>query len=264
MNETLSLPRLWYLLRGDFITGFRSLMIVSATLAGVTLVVAMILPSGLVFDNAFHRDSSLHRSVFTIALFAWGITATSRAFRPLHDKARNEAWLLLPASSLEKTLARLLAVTVGIVAYLLVFVTLVSLVVESLNLLLFGNHNGFFNPFEPFVRENISVYIVLQSLYFLGAAWFRRAQFVKTTLAITLTIAGLAAVAVFTARIVFADFPLGVSLHTRNLSFVLETDPESLYGMTSTALLAVMILLPIACWSIAWLRVAETQVSDGV
>ena len=264
MNETLSLHRLWYLLRGDFITGFRSLLIVSATLAGITLVAAMLVPSGLVFDNAFDRDPSVHRGVFIIALFAWGIIATSRAFRPLHDKTRNEAWLLLPASCLEKTLARLIAVTLGIVAYLLVFVTLVSLVVESLNLLLFGSRNGFFNPFEPFVREHISVYIVLQSLYFLGAAWFRRAQFVKTTLAITLTVAGLAAVAVFTARIVFADFPLDVSLHIRNLSFVLETEPESLYAMANTALLTIMILLPIACWSIAWLRVAETQVSDGV
>ena len=264
MNEILSLPRLWYLLRGDFITGFRTLMIVSATLAGVTLVAAMILPSDAAFDNVFHRDPSLHRGVFTIALFAWGIIATSRAFRPLHDKSGNEAYLLLPASALEKTLARLLAVTVGIVAYLVVFVTLVSLVVETLNLLLFGNRNGFFNPFEPFVWENICLYIVLQPLYFLGSAWFRRAHFIKTTLAITLTIAGLTAVGVFTARIVFADFPLDVSLHIRNLSFVLDTEPESLYGAANTALLAVMIVLPIACWSIAWLRVAETQVSNGV
>lgn len=264
MNETLSLPRLWYLLRADFITGHRSVINVSATLAGITLLTAMIVPSGLVFDNVFHRDPGFHFTVFSIALFAWGIIATSRAFRPLHDKTRNEAWLLLPASALEKTLARLAAVCVGIVAYLLIFITLVSLVVESLNLLLFGNRNEFFNPLDPAVWDRISLYIFLHSLYFLGAAWFRRAQFVKTTLAIALIIAGLVAIGVFTARIVFADFPLDVSLHVRNLSFVLETEPESLYAMANTALLALMVLLPIACWGIAWLRVAEAQVSDGV
>ena len=264
MNETLSLPRLWYLVRGDFISGYRSLIVVSAALAGVTLVTAMILPSGMVFNNAFHRDPSLHRGIFTIALFAWGIVATSRAFRPLHDKNRNEAWLLLPASALEKMLARLLAVSVGLVAYLLVFCTAVALVVESLNLLFSGSRNGFFNPIDPYVWESISLYIVLQSLYFLGAAWFRRAHFIKTTLAITLAIAGLVTLAVFTARIVFADFPFHASLHMQNLSHVFETEPESLHGMAHAALSAVMVLLPIACWSIAWLRVAEAQASDGV
>ena len=264
MNETLSLPRLWFLLRGDFIAGYRSLIVVSAALAGVTLATAMIVPSGLVFDNVFHRDPGFHFAVFTIALFAWGVVASSRAFRPLHDKTRNEAYLLLPASALEKMLARLLAVTAGLVAYLLVFSTVVALVVESLNLLFFGNRNAFFNPFDPFVWERISLYIVLQSLYFLGAAWFRRAHFIKTTLAIALTITGLAAVAAIAARIVFADFPLHVSLHIHNLSFVLATEPQSLYGKANTALLAVMVLLPVACWSIAWLRLAEAQVSDGV
>ena len=264
MNETLSPPRLWFLLRGDFITGYRSLINVSATLAVVTLLTAMIVPSDLVFDNAFHRGPGFHFAVFGIALFAWGIIASSRVFRPLHHKTGNEAWLLLPASSLEKTLARLLAVTVGIVVYLLVFITLLSIVVESLNLLLFGNRNEFFNPLDPAVWNRISLYIVLQSLYFLGAAWFRRAHFIKTTLAIALTLAGLAAVGVLTARIVFADFPLDVSLHVRNLSFILETESESLYGMARAALRALMVLVPIACWGIAWLRVAEAQVSDGV
>ena len=224
----------------------------------------MIHASGLVFDYVFHRDPGLHRGVFTLALFAWGIIASSRAFRPLHDKTRNEAYLLLPASALEKTLARLLAVTAGLVTYLLVFSTVVALVVESLNLLFFGSRNGFFNPFDPYVWESISFYIVLQSLYFLGASWFRRAHFVKTTLAITLTIAGLAALAAIAIRIAFADFPLP--------RLAARTEPEScprdgahsLAGVADTALLAAMVLLPLACWSIAWLRVAEAQVSDGV
>ena len=264
MNDTFSACRLWYLLRSDFIGGYRSLLIVSAALAGITLVVAMIHPSGLTFDYVIQRDPGLHRGVFTLALFAWGIIASSRAFRPLHDKTRNEAYLLLPASALEKMLARLLAVTAGLVAYLLVFSTVVALVVESLNLLFFGSRNGFFNPFEPFVWKSISFYVVLQSLYFLGASWFRRAHFVKTTLAITLAIAGLAALVAITIRIAFANFPLPVSLHIQNLKFVLELEPHSLAGVADTALFAVMVLLPLACWSIAWLRVAEAQVSDGV
>ena len=264
MNDIFSARRLRYLLRGDFITGYRSLMMISAALAGVILVAAMIAPAGHAFDADFHDGPRFHRALFTAALFVWGILASSRAFRPLHDKTANEAWLLLPASALEKMLARLLAVTVGLVAWLLVFSTLVSVVVESLNLLFFGNRHAFFDPFDPVVWKRVSLYIVLQSLYFLGGAWFRRAHFIKTTFAITVTAIGLAALAAVTVRIAFPDFPVHVSLHVRNLGHVLVTDPDWHSGVASAVLLAVMVLLPLACWCIAWLRVAETQVSDGV
>ena len=254
MNHALALPRLWYLLRGDFITGYRSLLVSSAGLAAVILVVAMIAPSD------YHGFSNFHRAAFTIVLFTWGIIATSRAFVSLHDKTRNEAYLLLPASALEKTLARLLTVTVGFVAYLLMFGTVVSVVVESLNLLFFGNRHRFFDPFDPIVWDRISLYIVVQSLYFLGAAWFRRAHFIKTTLAIALAFIALAALALTALRIAFAD-----------LWSVTWDIPHALAALhdwfTSTGpgvLLAVKLLLPIACWCIAWLRITEAQTSDGV
>ena len=264
MNDTFSTRRLQHLLRGDFITGYRSLLGISAAVAGVILVAAMLAPAGHAFGADFHDGPRFHRALFTAALFVWGIIASSRAFGPLHDKTRNEAWLLLPASALEKTLARLLAVTVGLVAWLLVFSTAVSVVVESLNLLFVGKRHAFFDPFDPIVWERVSLYIVLQSLYFLGGAWFRRAHFVKTTFAITLATIGLAALAVITARIAFDDLPMHVSLHIRNLSYVLTAEPYWYSGAVDTVLSAVKVLLPLACWCIAWLRIAETQVSDGV
>ena len=168
MNDTFSARRLGHLLRGDFITGYRSLLTISGALAGVILVAAMIAPSSHPFDADFHDGPRFHRALFTAVLFIWGIIASSRALKPLHDKTRNEAWLLLPASALEKTLARMLAVTVGLVVWLLVFSTVVSVVVDSLNLLLVGKRHAFFDPFDPVVRERISIYFVLQSLYFLG------------------------------------------------------------------------------------------------
>ena len=264
MNDTFSTRRLRHLLRGDFITGYRSLLMNSGALAGIIVVAAMIAPANHAFDADSHDGPGFHRALFTAALFVWGIIASSRAFRPLHDKTANEAWLLLPASALEKMLARLLAVTVGLVAWLLVLSTVVSVAVESLNLLFVGERHAFFDPFDPIVWERVSLYIVLQSLYFLGGAWFRRAHFIKTTFAITLATIGLAALAVITARIAFDDLSMHVSLHMRNLSYVLTADPYWHSGAVDTVLFAVKVLLPLACWSIAWLRIAETQVSDGV
>ena len=264
MNDTFSTRRLWLLLRGDFITGWRPLLTISAALAGVILVAAMIVPTRHAFDADFHGGPVFHRALFTAALFLWGAIASSRAFRPLHDKTRNEAWLLLPATALEKMLARLLAVTVGLVAWLLVFCTAVSVVVESLNLLLVGERHAFFDPFDPVVWDRISLYIVLQSLYFLGGAWFRRAHFIKTTLAITLATVALAVLAVITFRIAFGDIHMNVHLHTRNLSYVLEAEPWLYSGTADAVLLVFKVLLPVACWCIAWMRIEEAQVSDGV
>ena len=254
MNHALSLPRLWYLLRGDFIIGYRSLLVSSAGLTAVILVVAMIAPSD------YHGFSNFHRAAFTIALFTWGIVATSRAFVSLHDKTRNEAYLLLPASALEKTLARLLTVTVGFVVYLLVFCTVVSVVVESLNLLFFGNRHRFFDPFDPIIWERISLYIVVQALYFLGAAWFRRGHFMKTTLAITLGFIALTALTLIALRIAFAD----IWAVAWDIDYALESLQDWFTGTGSGFLFAVKMLLPIACWCIAWLRVSEAQTSDGV
>ena len=254
MNDPLSLHRLYYLLRGDFITGYRSLLTSSAGLAGIILVVAMIAPSD------YTGFSNFHRAAFTIALFTWGLVASSHAFMPLHDKTRNEGYLLLPASALEKTLARLLTVTVGMVVYLLIFSTLVSVIAESLNQLFFGNRRAFFDPLDPIVWEYISLYIVLQSLYFLGAAWFRRMHLIKTTIAITLAFIALTALALIALRIAFADlwsvaWDIHHALETLHAWYT-DTAPGILFG--------VKLLLPIACWCIAWLRVSEAQTSDGV
>ena len=111
MNDVFSPQRLRLLIRGDLVAGYRSVLVVSGALA--------------TYGGAL-RDGDFYRRYFGLALFVWGLVASSRAFRPLHDRTRNEAYILIPASALEKMLARLLAVTVGLVAYLLVFIGLVS------------------------------------------------------------------------------------------------------------------------------------------
>ena len=75
---------------------------------------------------------------------------------------------------------------------------------------------------------------------------------------------GLAALAVITFRITFGDIPMDAHLRTRNLSYVLDVAPWLHSGTADAALLAFKVLLPVACWCIAWMRVAESQVSDGV
>lgn len=255
MNEHFSIERLCWLLRADFTAGYRSLLTVSGTMACVILIASLISfePGGAAQD--------FYVSWFGWMLFVWGIIASSRAFRELHDKTRNEAYLLIPASSVEKTAARLLTVTIGLAVYLMIFTAVVSLLIEGLFRLVPGTGYGPFNPLDPQVWPLICSYFFLQSFYFLGAAWFRRRHFIKTSLVITLVGIGLALFAMLTLRVVFA--PVGMA----DLDGLIARAAGSYRGLFQSldALRAFFaIMLPLACWTIAWLKVRETQVSDGI
>ena len=260
MNEIFSPRRLELLIRNDVIAGYRSLLTTSATLAGIILILAM-----------FSRDSASGNENFYLfwfigMLLIWGPIASSRSFKELHDKTENESYLLLPASALEKTIARLLSITVIFLGYLLIFTTLTSVVVELVNSLFFGQRNQWFHPFDSMGWSLFGHFVVVQSLYFLGAAWFRKNHFIKTTLAITIACIGLTVLALVILRFVLAPYFYGFDMSLDNMRidnlYSLYQGVIDVVGIGVTALYFVG--LPVMCWSVAWLRVRETQVSDGV
>ena len=254
MQQHLSTRRLWLLIRSDFRASRRSLAMISGIAAGLVLLLSL-QEQVYAFEN-----NSFHREMFGYALYIWGIWSTSRAFRPLHDKTRKEAYLLLPASALEKTLARLLAVTALLVILLLAYYTLLSLAIESLNFAYFGDRRAFFNPFDPVVWELIAGYIVLQAPYFLGAAWFRRAPFITTTLYLVLLLVGIAALAMAVLTIAFDGFGLQIWDVLYAIAGFRFGNREILEPIFAVFLA----LLPPALWFIAWLRLKEAQADDGI
>jgi hypothetical protein len=196
-------------------------------------------------------------------LFIWGPIAASFSFKELHDKARNEAYLLLPASSLEKMLARLLQATIVFFVFLVIFMTVASTLIESINFLVFGRRNGFFNASQEAVWAPVGHSLVVVSLYFLGAAWFRKLHFLKTALTLTALPIAFACFAVLGLRLVVGSYS-GIQID--------GDDAYNFYlahrGVLDALLGALKILyfvgLPLFCWYVAWLRVKETEVSHGV
>jgi len=50
----------------------------------------------------------------------------------------------------------------------------------------FGFSHPVFSPFEPWIRYNAGLYLVLQSMFLVGAIYFRRFAYVKTILFLSL------------------------------------------------------------------------------
>ncbi len=251
MNDQLSFQRLLWLLRADVLRNYRSWLVASGTAALIALAISLAGAADRIVGDAFYHV------FFACGLFVLGTLATSDTFADLHGRATNTAWLLLPASALEKTVSRLLLTTVGFFVYLLVLTTVLSWVLEGINALVFGVRRELYMPFERAAWSILPHYLVVQSVFFLGAAWFRKMRYLKTVGTVLLIAFGLGAVAVAIAWLVVGVPWDGGVLWDDNL----ETQLESL---TYVAPPVYYFALPVFCWFVAWLRVTESQVSHGI
>jgi hypothetical protein len=250
MNDQLSLQRLAFVLRNDVMRTYRSVVLIAGTAALVALVVSLF----GAYDGDVGQGPTFYRIFFIATLFAWGTIATSVCFSDLHGRSTNTAFLLLPASALEKTVSRLLLHTVGLVALLLLLTTLLSGVLEGINALWIGERRAFFSPLDEVGWMLVPHFLVTQAVFFLGAAWFRKVQFVKTVGAVIAIQIGLSIIAGILAWIVGPMRCLNANcFQFPFLDWVGDAAPVIYFY-----------LLPLFCWFVAWLRVTETQVSHGI
>jgi hypothetical protein len=265
MNQMLDIKRMGYLARRDLLSEWRGYAVASGAVAGFMFLKVMILSLS---GGMAGMD---YLSFLTGTLVIWGTISASQAFTSLHDKTRNEAYLLLPASSLEKTLVRLLSVSVATPLYIIVMLSLASLFTEGVSLLLFHTPFSPLNPFQGFVLKAVGLVVILQSVFFLGAAWFKRAHYIKTVLTLVLISIFLAVISAVLFRVLFASSLSSFSIYSSPGMFHFSPDP-----MVDSTFPALMNTLEIIgkvliygflapfCWFAAWLRVKGTQSSDGV
>lgn len=251
MSDQLSPQRLLWLLRSDVLRNYRSWLVTSGTVA----LVALLFSSLGAWDRMV--GPGFYDQVFIATLFGWGTIATSQAFTDMHGRGTNMAFLLLPASALEKTTVRLVLHTVVLFLYLLVFTTVLSFVLEGVNAALYDVRREFFSPLDATAWWIFPHYVVVQGLFFLGAAWFRKVHFVKTVGAVLALWFGL----VFTAAGIAWLLGPGDMFFDESSAAAFF---NSLERIADGALIVYQFALPAFCWFVAWLRVTETQVSHGI
>lgn len=251
MSELFDLNRFLLLVRNEIVSNYRNWLLTSGAITFIVFISATLFERG---------NPDFYFNWYFILIFVVGIVMSSHAFLELHDKTRNESYLLIPASSLEKTLAKLFIVTIGFIAYLLVFHTLSSIIIEALLWLLVGRDIYIFSAFSKQVWFVIPLYLFVQSFFFLGAAWFKKMQLAKTTVSLSIVIFGIFLLGVLFTSILFSAF--------FNDAVDLGDAFDLLFNLSGHPFLWIVkimaVVIPPVCWIIAWKRVEEAQVSDGI
>jgi hypothetical protein len=131
------------------------------------------------------------QSLLTPAIFfytAGGLVITSSLFNELHSPATAFLNLTLPATAFEKLFSAWL---ISAVLFTLVTLTgyfLLHLAIQLTTMAIVPSFPQIqlFNPFEPEMFEDIFTYVFYNSLFLLGAVYFKKLNFIKTLLSIIL------------------------------------------------------------------------------
>ncbi len=258
MKQVFDIRRFGFLLRVEALQNWRVAAIAASAIAGYLLLFSIlgILTVGQGLD---------YRMWFHILMYAGGIFVASLSFTELGDKSRNEGFLLLPASLWEKYLLRLLKASLFMPLLTLFVYTIASLLAEGLTM--YFSHEPF-RPFWPFSRGNwpvvfrvLSSTVLLQSPFFLGAVWFKKTHMLKTLLSLAALGIIFGFVTTLALRVIFTSYFSGF----RGISIDLDTFDSQPGGQYWRLIAKSMrfIAAPL-CWFLAWLRLKEVQVSDGI
>lgn len=202
-----------------------------------------------------------HVPMFIASLIILGILFTSNAYKDLLRTHKRYAYLTLPASNLEKFLSMWLLTTVGFTLVYIIYYYLLSSLLNSMGMLITGREFIFFDVTEMHVVKGIKVYLVVQSVFLLGAASFNSLPLLKTLLVLFLAGISYAILTSLSGAIIFADLfngdqlKIGPESFSGNLRSFLDGDNIERIFRT----LFYYVLAPV-CWIITYLKIKEREV----
>ena len=260
--------RFGLLINREVQTSKRDLSIYAATLFLILFVFETI--QSFVTQYSYSGYSSaVYAGLFPNFLFFGGLIITSMAYaEDMFSKNGQQEWLMLPATSLEKFLAKgVLTAFVYPVALIAVFF-LSSVITEPIQLLFFGNPVTLFNPFTRAMASQLALYWVWHSIFLLGSTYFHKGHFFKTVLSLGVIGIALGVLGLLFVKIVFS-IKYGSSLRTFDVIFSFDSllfqparGAAGAFRVFSKVLY--FVVLPLFCWVTAFFRVEEVQATDAV
>lgn len=196
-----SLQRLFLLMKRHSIMNMKTWLIGFGALSGV-LIVSALLQS---YTTGNFNAGSLSSTGISF-IFIAGYLITSMAYNEIHTPARGQFYLILPANIFEKLLSNWLLTSIVYVLIANVLLSLVLIIAGLLSSLIFSTSMEFYNPFTEAGFKNMGVYLVTQSVFFLGALYFRKNNMLKTLLSIFVIIVALGTIAGLFGWIILGEY----------------------------------------------------------
>ncbi len=176
-SNFFNINRFILLIRRQVLSGTNILFIAFGAITGLLLLI-----SGLVAYFS-PEDLADMTNLYYVAMFLGGYIYTSNTFNELHNPQRSYRFLTLPVSTFERLAgAWLLSAVLFPVVAILAMVIVVFLSNLIINFTV--DPGTFSNIFSHTTLVLIGIYFVTQSVFLLGAIYFRKHNFLKTLLAL--------------------------------------------------------------------------------
>ena len=252
--------RFYLLIRNGIVLNKSAILIVSAAVGGVLFFLSAL-------DVFLGYRPGFHQGFYLGVLYVGGLILTNRIFKEFHDTVKGPAWLLIPASLLEKASSRIALSTVIYVITTMLIYFVFSLLSEGFNWLLFRRYHPLFNPFDQLVLHGVALYFVLQAPLLIGAIYFQKHSLSKTILALLGYTFVFFVVVVIAMWLIFGNYFDGVlsSLETliEQPGISYESIDANIERLGRVALwiwrIIFWALIPPLCWTICYYRLKETE-----
>ncbi len=255
LNQIFSPSRFLNLLREETASGYKMPIIVAS-------VVFVILSIIFIINASDHDNGGFHEIWYGIILLAGGFYFTSSSFNELNKKEERMNYLALPASIFEKFSLKLLVTSLGYLIGLTLIYWIFAQVIDSVTQSYF---EWSFRPFD--IRTGsfpllIKLYLVLQSLFILGAATFNRFAFFKTLFAIGILGIGIGIFTGLCFRGIFAEYFQSFFEPKENVGIIPSIAFRDFMQYTAWPLLQNIfwyVLAPVM-WIVAYFKLKEREV----
>lgn len=254
IDQYINLGRLWLFMRNDVLAFYRTTLFSMGSLAAILLLFFLL-------SSVSGRSGGSYLSIFTLILFFGGFLFTSSSFNDLHHKHKCYLFLTLPGSNLEKFAGKLILTSVGYTLGAIIFFYLFTMLASGLNLLFFNRPLPLFNPFQDAILEIIGAYLVTQSMFLLGAVYFKSHAFIKTILAINGFFLLLILFALLVIWLLYRDYYAG-RIWMDGLR--LEKAIQGKQAFTVIAQILFWVFLAPFFWLVSYLRLRESEVQNGI
>lgn len=244
--------RIYLLIRNTLVLKRLSILVICSAVAGLVTCLSLMDASGSL-------EPQFHRNMYLFILFAGGIWLTSRTYRAFHDPVDGLSWLLLPASSLEKTLSTILLSNLVYIACSLMVYFPLSFVSEGLNRLVLDRFHPVFNPFDPSVIRGISLYFAAQAPFLIGAVYFKKHVLSKTILSMFLLLLFLGTAGAVSVWVILGNMLSGPGIQSV-FEAILYSDVAGVNPVLFRSIkLFTLVGIPIVSWTICYFRHTETE-----